>query len=135
MKNIEIITYDIPRLVKVRKFDVNVDKLKDVLINHKNRVKMSNRIIAEYLDLPITKVEHWFRSDNSFSIPGPEYWLRLKELLSITTNEFDLSILTFEERLGIYDKTNRVYGINGLSPTITSTGADIRILVNEVSDE
>ena len=112
----KIITYNVPQTVKVRKYDVDIDKLKQVLKEHK---KYSNKEIALILDLPITTVEHWFRSDNSFSIPDPQIWLRLKSLLNIETDEFDESIMTFEEKDGVYDKVNRIYDEKGLAPTLT----------------
>ena len=112
----KIITYNVPQTVKVRKYDVDIDKLKQVLKEHK---KYSNKEIALILDLPITTVEHWFRSDNCFSIPEPQIWLRVKSLLNIETDEFDKSIMTFEEKDGVYDKANRIYDIDGIMPTLT----------------
>jgi len=56
------------------------------------------RKISEYLDIPKTKVEHWFRKDNCFAIPDEDIWFKLKEFLNITTDEFDKSITEFEIR-------------------------------------
>lgn len=119
----KIITYNITRKVKVRKYDVDIDKLKQVLKEHK---KYSNKEIALILDLPITTVEHWFRSDNCFSIPDPQIWLRLKSLLNIKTDEFDKSIMTFEEREGVYEKADRLYDEKGLAPTLTQQQEKIK---------
>lgn len=116
---------DIPQTVKIRKYEVDIEKLKEVLKSHKNS---TNREIAIALNKPITLVEHWFRKDNSFSIPDADVWHQLKELLGIKTNEFDLSITEFIERDGVYEKANRCYMVNGLSPTITSATADEKIL-------
>ena len=41
--------------------------------------------IAETIELPKTQVEHYFRTDKNRSIPSPEIWKKLKELLGIAT--------------------------------------------------
>jgi len=50
------------------------------------------------LNLPKTKVEHWFRKDNCFAIPEENIWFKLKDFLEIKTDEFDKSITEFEIR-------------------------------------
>jgi len=107
--------------VKVRKHEVDVDKLCKLLRESK---KISNKEIAENLDVPITMVEHWFRTDASFSIPPAETWFKLKNLLNITTNEFDLPITEFIEKDNVFDTSNRVYDSRGISPTLTAAGAE-----------
>ena len=107
--------------VKVRKHEVDVDKLCKLLRESK---KISNKEIAESLDVPITMVEHWFRTDSSFSIPSVEIWFKLKNLLNITTNEFDLPITEFIEKDNVFDTSNRVYDSKGISPTLTVAGAE-----------
>lgn len=129
-QNSKLITYNIPNIVTVRKYDVDIEKLKIVLKTHKKASGLKNQELADLLRIPETKAAHWFRTDQYFAIPDPEYWLPLKKLLSIDTNEFDDGILTFEKRPGVYEKSYRVYDINGLSPTIT-TMDDIKILVEQ----
>ena len=90
---------------------------------------MSNIEISKALDVNITTVEHWFRTDNCFAIPNVDVWFKLKELLQIETNIFDKSIMTFETQLGNYEKSYRVYDTDGIAPTLTSTNADIKIIV------
>ena len=51
-------------------------------------------------------------------------------MLNITTSEFDKQIMIFEEREGVYEKSNRYYYENGISPTITGASADEKIIVN-----
>ena len=111
----------IAQKVKVRKHEVDVDKLCKLLRESK---KISNKEIAENLDVPITMVEHWFRTDASFSIPSAEIWFRLKSLLNITTDEFDLPITEFIEKDNVFDTTNRVYDSKGISATLTATGSE-----------
>jgi len=107
---------EIPQIVKVRKYKVDIERLKETLRNHKN---ITNKEIAQKLNKPLTLVEHWFRTDDSFSIPDAEIWFKLKNLLNINTDEFDKAIITFEEKIGVYEKTNRYYLDNGIAPTIT----------------
>lgn len=112
----EIIKEDIVFPVVVRKYDVNVENLKKLLKEHKN---YTNKEIAEKLNVPLTQVEHWFRQDEYFAIPDADIWFELKNLLNISTNEFDESITKFEVKDGVYDKSNRCYHINGIAPTLT----------------
>ena len=79
------------------------------------------------INLPKSKIEHWFRTDKYFSIPDPEYWMQLKEILNIKINDFDNEIMEFEEKEGVFEKSNRVYDAQGISPTLTSTSADEKI--------
>ena len=118
---------DIRQKVKVRKYEVDVSNLKKILKKHK---KYSNKEISLKLNMPITTVEHWFRNDNSFSIPDTNIWYELKELLNIQTNEFDESITTFIEKDNIYEKSNRCYFDNGVAPTLTATSSDEKIISN-----
>lgn len=125
-----IIRYIIPQKVRVRKFEVDVEKLKQTLKYHKNKSGYSNKQISEVLGQPKTLVDHWFRYDNSFSIPNEELWMKLKEILKIETDEFDRSIMSFEVRDGIYDKSNRVYDTNGISPTTLARTDNAKIINN-----
>ena len=120
---------DIPQIVKVRKHDVNIEKLKQTLKNHK---KLNIKEIAKQLDKPITTVEHWFRADDCFSIPDADIWFELKKLLGIKTDEFDLPITEFERREGVFEKSNRYYFDTGLSPTLTSSSADEKIICTKL---
>jgi DNA-cytosine methyltransferase len=117
----EPICINIPETVTVRKYEVNIESLKTTLKKHKN---FTNKEIAERLNQPITKVEHWFRTDNSFSIPDSDIWIQLKNLLNIQTDEFDKSIMEFEEKLSNYDKSNRKYSVNGKMSTLMAGGND-----------
>jgi DNA (cytosine-5)-methyltransferase 1 len=108
--------------VKVRKYEVDTEKLKIVLKQFKKESKLTIRQIAALTDRPKTEVDHWFRSDNCFSIPSPDIWFQLKDILNIHNDEFDEAIVTFMEREGVFDQANRVYDTQGLSPTVTASG-------------
>lgn len=116
----KIIKLDIPQIVKLRKYPVDIEKLKTILKDSKKAIGLSNKQISEILHQPLTKVEHWFRSDKCFSIPDSKIWQELKEILNIATDEFDKSITTFIEVEGKFEKANRVYLTNGIAPTITT---------------
>ncbi len=121
----DIITHEIPEIVRVRKYEVDIPKLQECLKNHKQK---SIKQITKELNVNKTTVEHWFRTDKYFSIPDAEIWFELKKCLNIETDEFDLSITEFIEKEGVFEKSNRVYDENGIAPTMTSTSADEKIL-------
>ena len=123
----QIQKFDIPQKVKVRKYEIDNTKLVELLRNHKN---LTNKQIADALNVPLTKVEHWFRADSSFAIPDAEIWFQLKELLNIQTTEFDDAITTFEVKEGVYEKSNRCYLDSGIAPTLTSSSCDEKIITN-----
>lgn len=118
---------DIPQKVRKRKYEVNIEKLKETLKRHKN---ITNKEIANKLNKPITEVEHWFRKDNSFSIPDESIWFELKNIIGIKTNEFDEGITTFIEQNGVFEKGNRIYLDNGAAPTLTCASANEKIMTN-----
>lgn len=124
----KIIIHNIIQKVKVRLYPVDIEALKTTLRNAKLNVDLNNKEIANSLQIPQTQVEHYFRTDNSFAIPSPEIWLKLKELLKIETNYFDESIMTFEEKDNEYDISNRVYDAEGIAPTQTIQN-DAKILI------
>ena len=126
----KLIKVEVPQTVNIRKYEVDIDALQKLLRDAKSKSSFTNKDIAEKLDQSLTTVEHWFRTDECFSIPSPDVWMSLKELLNITTDDFDESITTFEERLGVFEKSNRCYLENGISPTITC-GQNEKIIVSE----
>ena len=110
--------------VKVRKHEVNISGLQHLLREMKKKSKKTNKQIAKETDLPVTKVEHWFRADKSFAIPSDDIWFKLKEVLGIKTEVFDASIMEFEYRDGVYESTQRVYSDQGKSPTLTASNKE-----------
>ena len=119
----------LPLNVRVRKNEVDVKGLVELLRQHKNK---SNQEIADELNVPITEVEHWFRRDAWQCIPDPDLWYPLKQLLGITTDAFDKQVTEFEWRRGLFEKAERCYKPSGLSPTVmASEGGGIKIVENE----
>ena len=126
-KSNRVIQENITQKVKVRKYNVDTVKLSELLKESKTSSNLNNKEIASKLNIPLTQVEHYFRTDDSFAIPSPEIWLELKEILNITTDEFDKSIMTFEEKDNNYDMSNRAYHIEGIAPTL-DTNSDKKII-------
>lgn len=126
----QILKTDVSMPVRVRKYKVDCDKLVNLLRKAKEKSGLTNKDISLQLDIPLTKVEHWFRKDSSFAIPDEDIWFKLKEILKINTDEFDKSITTFEEREGVYEKSNRCYLEEGIAPTLTRTSADEKVISN-----
>ena len=128
-----IIAHNIKQTVKVRKYKVDIPLLRAILINCKKAYKITNKEIAEKLNIPITQVEHYFRCDKSFAIPSPEIWEKLKKILNINMSddkeliELEKSIMTFEEKEGSFEKADRIYDEEGLSPTLTQQQEKILI--------
>ena len=122
---------DIPQFVRVRKYAVDCEALSRLLRKHKALTGKSNRELSEALNVPVTMVDHWFRKDSCFSVPAADVWLALKDHLAISTNEFDTAITTFEERPGVYEKSERCYFANGIAPTLTSTSAGNEKIITE----
>ena len=110
--------------VKVRKHEVEINSLQYLLREMKKDSGKTNKQIAEETNTPITKVEHWFRTDSSFAIPGDDIWHKLKEVLGIKTDVFDREIMEFVYRDGVYETKQRVYSDQGKSPTLTASNKD-----------
>jgi DNA-cytosine methyltransferase len=124
-------TYNTPKKVgmnveevKVRKHEVDIKGLQYLLRSMKEQSGKTNKQIATETDMPVTKVEHWFRTDTSFAIPGDDIWFKLKDTLGIKTDVFDKQIMEFEYRDGVYETKQRVYSENGKSPTLTSSNKE-----------
>ena len=124
--------YDVIQEVAVRKYDVDINRLQQLLKKHKN---MPIKDIAQKIGVKKTTAEHWFRTDKFFSVPEPEVWPVLKELLRITDDSFDKSIMTIEYKDGKYDQSNRIHNGQKPSPTLTrtSTGNDLFVLDQAVA--
>ena len=110
--------------VKVRKHKVDILLLQQALRTYKQNSKKTNKQIADETNMPITKVEHWFRTDSSFAIPSDDIWFKLKEVLGFTSSVFDKQIMEFEYRDGVFESTQRVYSDHGKSPTLTASNKE-----------
>ena len=110
--------------VKIRKHEVDEKALQKLLRSAKKESKKTIKDISKECNVPLTKAEHWFRTDSSFAIPKDTVWIKLKFVLGITTNEFDKALLEFEYRDGVFESTQRVYSDQGKSPTLTASNKE-----------
>lgn len=122
----KVVFYEIPEMVKVRVNNCDIVEFQQFLKKYK---KLNNKKISEILNIPKTEVEHWFRTDKYFTIPNENIWMDLKNILNIDDNKYDDFVMQFEEKESIHEQSNRVYDINGIAPTLTSTNADLRIII------
>ena len=113
--------------VSVRKHRVDVKKLQATLQKHRKPI----RKISEDLNVNKTTVEHWFRTDKSFSIPSPDEWLKVKEYLNIETDEFDKPIMEFEEKDNVFESSKRIYDAEGSYPTMTASNTLPKVFVKK----
>lgn len=123
----KVLQENITQIVKVRKYPVDTERLVNILKEYKDKTNLSYNTIAESINVPVTQVEHYFRTDDGFAIPDPKIWPNLKKVLQIDTDEFDESLLTFEEKECTYDMSNRAYHIDGIAPTL-DTNSDKKII-------
>ena len=115
--------------VKVRKN--YIDKKELALFLRSYKTKTINEI-SIFCDAPKTMVEHWFRTDNSFSIPDTEYWFKLKEILKIEDCKYDKAVTEFELKNNSFDMAKRIYHIDGKHPTLTTlTGGGQRKTITD----
>lgn len=114
----EMIVENIPMKVHKRKYNVDINKLQELLKYSKKQSGLTNQQIADNLKLPLTHVAHWFRNDKYFTIPSKEIWFDLKKLLKITDDSFDKPITEFIECDGVYDMSSRCYSDKGIAPTL-----------------
>ncbi len=94
-----------------------------VEINHylrDNKKDLTIKEIAEKLDIPVTKVEHYFRTDDSRSIPSLEIWKKLKTILSLD-DKYDKEVTEQYKKMIEFEQTKRVYDSEGVSPTLNAT--------------
>lgn len=120
----------VPQIVKIRINEVDILGLQQLLRESKKKLKLSNQDIATKLNKPLTMVEHWFRTDKYFAIPDDDIWFELKNVLNIEETCFDKSIMEFEYRKGIYEKSERCYYDYGVCPTLTCKD-DIKIILTD----
>lgn len=115
--------------IKVRKNYVDNKELCAFLRSYKTKTISE---ISVFCNAPKTMVEHWFRTDNSFSIPDVEYWEKLKECLSIEDCKFDKAVTEFEYKNNSFDMAKRIYHIDGKHPTLTTlTGGGQRKTITD----
>jgi len=118
--------------VRVRKHYIEPLQLAIYLREHKNKANKTIKEISNFLDIPATKVEHYFRLDKSFAIPDENIWFKLKECINIEDAKYDKAIMEFEIKNSNYDMAKRIYHIDGKHPTLTTlTGGGQRKTITD----
>jgi DNA (cytosine-5)-methyltransferase 3A len=119
---------DVVEKVRVRKYNVDTEGLKSLLKASKLKSGKTISKISYDLGVKKTTVDHWFRNDSCFSIPEPSIWSALKGCLDIQDNSFDSSVCEFIEKDNVFEMSNRVYRVNGKSPTLTASCKKVRVI-------
>jgi DNA (cytosine-5)-methyltransferase 1 len=107
-----------------RKHEVNQHEICDYLKYWRNKKGVSTKKVDEHFGYKHT-AGHWFRKDNnSGSIPTPDDWWKLKELLGFD-NKFDKKVTELELKEIKFEQSLRINNWDKPSDTITATGPEI----------
>jgi DNA (cytosine-5)-methyltransferase 1 len=110
-----------------RKYEVNQTELCQYLREYRTKAKLSNKQIANALNIKQTKVDHWFRCDNkSGSIPDKEDYLALKKLLQLD-DTYDKELTEYEMKEIKFEQSLRITNWSRPSDTITATSPEIHV--------
>lgn len=120
--------------VRVRKYEIDKKTFQKMIKEHKIKSGLTNLQISKALNVPLTIVGHWFRTDTCFSYPSENIWWQFKTLLKLPS-DFDEAITTFEEKDNVYDKSKRVYLSSKIAPTITTMCGNEKILVKKSGEK
>jgi DNA (cytosine-5)-methyltransferase 1 len=107
-----------------RKHKVNQHEICDYLKHWRNKKGISTKKVDEYFGYKHT-AGHWFRKDNnSGSIPNPDDWWKLKELLGFD-DKYDKQVTELELKEIKFEQSLRINNWDRPSDTITATGPEI----------
>jgi DNA (cytosine-5)-methyltransferase 1 len=109
-----------------RKSNVKQEDICDYLKEWRKKSGISTHKIDEIFGYRHT-AGHWFRKDNnSGSIPKPNDWIRLKEILKFD-DKYDKAVTELEERQIVFEQSLRITNWDTPSDTITATSPEIHI--------
>lgn len=107
-----------------RKNKVNQHDICDYLKIWRDKRKISTKKVDEHFGYKYT-AGHWFRKDNnSGSIPKPDDWWKLKEMLKFD-DKYDKHVTELELKEIKFEQSLRINNWNRPSDTITATGPEI----------
>ena len=72
-------------VIRKPEYKVDIEKLKEILKVQKQKLGLTIKDISNTLNVNKTTVEHWFRSDDCFSIPDAEIWLPIPCRISLNS--------------------------------------------------
>jgi DNA (cytosine-5)-methyltransferase 1 len=109
-----------------RKYDVKQEDICDYLKEWRKKAKISTKKIDDIFGYKHT-AGHWFRKDNnSGSIPKPNDWWRLKEILKFD-DKYDKQATELVEKPILFEQSLRITNWDRPSDTITATSPEIHI--------
>ena len=109
-----------------RKYPVKQEDICDYLKKWRKKAGISTKKVDEIFGYAHT-AGHWFRKDNnSGSIPKPDDWTKLKEILGFD-NKYDRHVTELEEREIVFEQSLRISNWNRPSDTITATNPEIHV--------
>lgn len=112
---------------KKRVYDIDKTKLRLLLREHKGSYSLND--IARNLKVSKHVVDHWFsNNDEKFTIPYPDIWPKLKEMLNIKTTEFDEAITTFTEDITLPHSDTLLCS----RPRCKCVGSDLELVENNL---
>jgi DNA (cytosine-5)-methyltransferase 1 len=112
-------------LVKKTSKRIINDKLEIIRFLKDNRKNFTTKQISDTINVPLTTVAHWFRTDSSGTLPNKEEWVLLKNLLQFDDRyDFEICDSTIEYNVE-FESTRRVYEKDGCMPTLTASNVPI----------
>lgn len=109
-----------------RKDGVSQEEICDYLKYWRNKKGISTKKVDEYFGYKHT-AGHWFRKDNnSGSIPKPNDWIKLKELLGFC-DKYDDFVTNLIEKEIVFEQSLRIANWDKPSDTITASTPEIHI--------
>ncbi len=102
-------------------------EINEYLKNNKGNYTIKE--IADYLGMPKTQVEHYFRTDKSRAIPDILTWFELQKLLGFD-DTWNTEVATFHKKEIEFESSRRVYSEEGIAPTISAANADKIVQLN-----
>jgi len=107
-----------------RKHSIKQENICDYLKGWRNKSGLSTKKIDEIFGYRHT-AGHWFRKDNSSgSIPNPDDWWKLKEILKFD-DTYDKQVTELELKDIKFEQSLRINNWDTPSDTITATGPEI----------
>lgn len=112
-------------LVKPTSKRIINDKIEVIKFLKQSRKNLTLKQISGSINLPLTKVAHWFRTDSSGSLPSIDEWILLKDLLQFDSRyDFEICDSTIEYNIE-FESNRRVYEKDGCMPTLTASNVPI----------
>ena len=113
-QGVEIIRLEDLKLIVSNRTNETPLEVNQFLKDHK---KGTINDISKALNLPKTKVEHYFRVDKSRAIPCVDDWIRLKTLLGFS-DKYDKQVTEITKGISTFESSSRLYSSEGISPTL-----------------